>query len=287
MIGVNSSSLAPADAARCLEKLGYAGVSAGDHRATPDRPYVWTMLAAMATATSRVGLISGFANNLFRHPSEFAQAALSLHTLSNGRFEAGLGAGWAEAELRALGATLPSPRERVDRLVEACTIAAALLRGEACDFEGAYYKVSYPSTGVEGPKLVAAVGGLRACRLVAPLVDRVEVIFGRAVAGGSLDFARWDELTVDDLRRRIDVVRDASSAVAVGVGVFAAAGDGDDVEYFRSLARGGLQRSLLGAPSQVAETLQSLASLGVDRVGVTPLTSGSAEALAGVLPLGA
>lgn len=286
VIGVRGEPERLTSAARVLEMAGYDGVSYGDHRADAARPHVFTTLAAVATGTERVQIVSGFANNLFRHPAEFAQAALSIHSISGGRFEAGIGAGWTRGELEAIGQPLPRPAERVARLAEACEIARPLMRGEACRYEGAYYQANFdavPDRDGPPPPLVAAVGGPVACRRIAPLVDRVEVMFGPAVAGGFLDFDIWKRLSADDLRRRIDIAREASPSVKVGVGVFVAAGASDDVAALAARAGDSLQSKLIGEPTAVADGLRSLKELGVDRVGITPMTSTTGLELGEVL----
>jgi alkanesulfonate monooxygenase SsuD/methylene tetrahydromethanopterin reductase-like flavin-dependent oxidoreductase (luciferase family) len=281
VIGVRGAPSQLGHAAADLEALGYHGVSYGDHRAAATSSHVWTTLAAIATTTSRVTISSSFANNLFRHPAELVQAALSIGALSSGRFEAGIGAGWARAELEAVGQTLPSPAERVDRLVEACQIARPLLRGEGCDFVGAHYTARFEPApnDLAPPALVAAVGGPVSCRRIAPLVDRVEVMFGAAVVNGALDLDVWSRLTVDDLRRRIDIVRAAAPTVAIGVGVFVAAGRDDETRRLVSLAGDGLQSRLVGEPDAVADGLRSLHDLGIDRVGIAPMTASTPSEL--------
>ena len=52
--------------------------------------------------------ISCFANNLLRSPVEFAQAALTLQRASDGRFEAGLGAGWSREEAEGIRPGVPA-----------------------------------------------------------------------------------------------------------------------------------------------------------------------------------
>ncbi|NIR99166.1 MAG: LLM class flavin-dependent oxidoreductase, partial [Gammaproteobacteria bacterium] len=76
----------------------------------------------MACATTHTRITTSFCNNLFRSPVEFAQAALSLQAASDGRFEAGLGAGWLQDEIEAMGDVYPSGPERVSRYVEALTV---------------------------------------------------------------------------------------------------------------------------------------------------------------------
>ena len=92
---------------------GFDGVTCSDHYWLRSVfPHLWVSLAAMACATERVTLAPSFANNLFRSPVEFAQASLAMQRLSQGRYEAGLGAGWTEEELLATGQVFPEGRIR-------------------------------------------------------------------------------------------------------------------------------------------------------------------------------
>jgi alkanesulfonate monooxygenase SsuD/methylene tetrahydromethanopterin reductase-like flavin-dependent oxidoreductase (luciferase family) len=119
----------PGDWASGKEAEGWHGICASDHLwVGPTRyPQVFVAATQMACATSSVKITTSFCNNLFRSPVEFAQAALSLQAASRGRFEAGLGAGWAQDEMDAMGEPYPEPGVRVSRYVEALRIASSLL----------------------------------------------------------------------------------------------------------------------------------------------------------------
>jgi len=60
-------------------------------------------------------------SNDFRHPAIVAHEAASLHHLSGGRFELGIGAGWYQPEYSAAGIPFDGPRQRIDRLEESLT----------------------------------------------------------------------------------------------------------------------------------------------------------------------
>ena len=91
----------PGDWARAREAEGWHGLALSDHFVTValGYPHLWVALTEMAYATCSIPITSSFANNLFRSPVEFAQAALTLNRVANDRFEAGLGAGWIEDEI--------------------------------------------------------------------------------------------------------------------------------------------------------------------------------------------
>ena len=100
--------LGPVDWARRREEEGWHGVAMADHILSGQRGnwHPFAALGAMAVSTTRVTLTTAYGNNLMRSPVEFAQASLSLHALSSGRYEVGLGAGWAKEETRRLGPRL-------------------------------------------------------------------------------------------------------------------------------------------------------------------------------------
>src|SRR5262245_34784033 len=96
-----STTVDPRVFAADAERAGFAGVGCSDHLfRSSTYPHLWVTVSAMAAATSEIFVTTSFANNLLRSPVEFAQASLTMQWLSGGRFEAGLGAGWLEPEVR-------------------------------------------------------------------------------------------------------------------------------------------------------------------------------------------
>ena len=161
------------------EAEGWHGVAVGDHITSGgfwEHPFI--ALGAMAAATSRVRMMTAMANNLLRSPVEVAQAALTLHQLSGGRFELGLGAGWQREEIDGIGFAYPAPRDRARRYVEAILLVRELLTTGKAVAAGEHYNVDveFGSRPVEAPAIVGAVAGRWTTRNVSPLVDRVEVL---------------------------------------------------------------------------------------------------------------
>jgi F420-dependent oxidoreductase-like protein len=122
----------------------------------------WVTLAALAEATRRLRLGVLVTGAHYRHPAVLANMAATLDIISNGRLEIGIGAGWNEQESGAYGIELGSPRERSDRLEEACQVLIGLLSQETTDFDGRYYtlrEARCEPKGVQRPHPPICIGG--------------------------------------------------------------------------------------------------------------------------------
>ncbi len=281
-------AVAPADWARVREAEGWHGLGVADHLWDRGRPYphLWVALGAMAAVTSRVMLTSSFANNLLRSPVDFAQGTLAMQQASNGRFEAGLGAGWSRPEVESTGLRYPPPGERVRRYREAMTIAGRLMRERTCRFTGEFYDVDVEVLGpdVAAPPLVASLGGPRSIEMVAPLVDRVELkVSSAATRGGSLDLARLATITLDDLDRLVALVREVRPDVPLGVFLQIGCGQHPRLSALSEVLAGSWFGSFIGEPERVADALLALEDHGIGRVQLTAYVDGTFERLAPVL----
>ena len=285
VVNTTSGDVEPLALAAAVEAGGFDGISCSDHVfRTQAYPHLWVTLAAMATATKRISIGSAFANNLLRSPVEFAQASLTMQRLSGGRFQAGLGAGWLKREVVASGFEFPDSAQRARRYREAVTIVRELFETGRCAFAGEFYEINCPVMPVVDvpPPLVVSVGGPWTIRNVAPLADRVELKFGRSTRGGDLDVAELAASGRDDLRAMIDQVRAVAPTVPIGAFAMIAVGDGPEVERVRAVLGDGLYSEFVGEPARVLDNLRSLGDLGIDRVQLTDLVSGSSLRLAPV-----
>src|SRR5262249_56620665 len=93
-------------------------------------------LAAAAGVTTRLRVGTLVLSNDFRHPAILAHEAASLHHLSGGRFELGLGAGWYQPEYDAAGISFDRAGQRIDRLEESLAILRGLLDGQPVRHQG-------------------------------------------------------------------------------------------------------------------------------------------------------
>ena len=282
----------PGTWAREMEDQGWDGVCASDHLWVTNHPYPHVFVAAtqMACSTSKIKITSSFCNNLFRSPVEFAQGALSVQQAAQGRFEAGLGAGWAEAEMNAIGIPYPEPSERIGMYIEAMNIAGQIIKTNQCQCSGDYYQIEISGDSIVGPRLqnppalVGSAGGPRGIREITPLVDRIEVkASARSTRGGAIDLGVMASVTEDEVKRNIERVREISSDIPIGIFILTATGDNKAVTDMKAMMGNGFLGNFMGHPTDVACSLESLDDLGISRVQLTEFAPGSHEALAPAL----
>jgi len=200
-----------ADFARRLEGAGVGSVLIRDHfsaAAFGQQLAPFSALAAAAAVTARLRVGTMVLSNDFRHPAIVAHEAASLHHLSGGRFELGIGAGWYQPEYSAAGIPFDGPRQRIDRLEESLTIISGLLAGGPVHHSGAWYQIDGLELDVmparQGrPRLLIGAGGPRMLRIAARHADVVGLL--PAPIKGSEDR--------DDPRDRLPAALDQKLAV--------------------------------------------------------------------------
>lgn len=282
----------PGTWAKEMEDAGWHGICASDHFWVTNHlyPHVFVAATQMACSTSKIKITSSFCNNLFRSPVEFAQGALSVQQAAQGRFEAGLGAGWAEAEMKAIGMRYPEPRERIGMYIEAMNIAGQIIKTNQCQFSGDYYQIDISGDNFVGPKLesppalVGSAGGPRGIREITPLVDRIEVkASARSTRGGAIDLEVMATVTEDEVKQSIERVRKVDKDIPIGIFILTAAGDNEAVNSMKDMMGNGFLGNFMGHPEDVSSALESLGALGISRVQLTEFAPGSHDALAPTL----
>jgi probable F420-dependent oxidoreductase len=141
----------------------------------------FTALATAAAVTTRLRVGTLVLCNDFRHPAIVAHEAASLHHLSGGRFELGLGAGWYQPEYDAAGIAFDPPRTRIDRLEESIAIINGLLQGIKVRHSGGSYAIDGLDLDVlparhGRPRLLIGAGGPRMLRIAARNADTVGLL---------------------------------------------------------------------------------------------------------------
>ena len=133
----------------------------------------WTLLAALAEATTRIELGTLVMCTAFRNPALLAKMADAVDEVSSGRLILGLGAGWHEPEFQAFGYPFDHLASRFE---DALHIIAPLVRGDAVDYQGVYERAigcsSLPrGPRTEGPPILIGASRPRMLRLTAELGD--------------------------------------------------------------------------------------------------------------------
>ncbi len=217
-------------AAKVAEEAGIGGIWTFDHLsgAVVQRSWVlesFTLLGALAAATSSVILGPLVANVANRHPAVIANAAATLQELTGGRAWLGLGAGAGPSspfavEQTAIGRSVPDASARRRRLGEAVEVIRRLWsENSPRSFEGEYYRLDGATgfltprppppilIGANGPATAALAGRIADGVNVAadhPAFDEI-VAAAREAAGGSLvvtAYASLDRTWLDGERAR-------------------------------------------------------------------------------------
>ena len=149
-VAIGSVGLLPSEwieSARRLDAAGYPSIWSWDHfvgRGDPTVPDVeqWTVLSAVAGATSRIGLGTFVTNVMNRHPALLARMAGTVQELSGGRLTLGIGIGGGKKEHDAYGIAFPEPAERARHLEEAVAVIRALWTGGPASYHGDFYTLT-------------------------------------------------------------------------------------------------------------------------------------------------
>jgi probable F420-dependent oxidoreductase len=173
--------------ARQLEDAGVDVLLLRDHfsaAAFGQQLAPFTALAAAAAVTTRLRVGTMVLSNDFRHPAVLAHEAASLHLISGGRFELGLGAGWYQPEYQAAGIAFDPAGRRISRLDESLGIIRDLLAGTQVRHQGEFYEIDgldldvLPLPRPEVPPMLVGAGGPRMLRLAARHADIVGLLPG-------------------------------------------------------------------------------------------------------------
>ena len=173
-----------AEHARRIEDAGIGSLLIRDHfsaGAFGQQLAPFSALAAAAAVTTRLRVGTLVLSNDFRHPAILAHEAASLHHLSGGRFELGLGAGWYQPEYGAAGIPFDGAGRRIDRLEESLAIIKGLLAGDPVQHSGTWYQIDGLDLDVMPerrgrPRLLIGAGGPRMLRVAAQHADVVGLL---------------------------------------------------------------------------------------------------------------
>jgi probable F420-dependent oxidoreductase len=267
--------------ARELEQSGFSVIQVSDHLGDEDlSPIPALMAAAMATEQLRLGLQ---VLNVVLHPLPLIlRDARTLDLLSENRLEIGLGAGWRDADHKAVGLGGLSPKARVKLLRE----TARGLR-QVADAHNARRAQPEPggSTGrlasAPFPPVLIGGGGRRVLEIAGEYSDIVGL--NLRISSGVIDGDALRTSSYSETHEKLAWVRAASKdrwqGLEIGARVhFVRAGRRRD-ELIAELARGlhmipaeidGLTAVLVGSKSDIsAQLLERRERFGISFVSIS------------------
>ncbi len=247
------------DAARQIETLGYSTLFIPDHFTTQWDPM--TALPAISTATQSLNVGSLVYDIDYRHPVIYAKAAATLHLLSGGRFEFGIGAGWMETDYVEAGMPYDRAGVRIARLEEALEIIVSMWQSERTSFDGNFYRVNEIAQAAllpEGqqPKILIGGGGKRLLSLAGRHADIVGI--NPALPEGRVTAATPADSSPERIREKVSWVREAATE---------AGRDPDAIEY-NALT---FVTAITDDPKPLRESLAQSSGMTVEQVADCPL----------------
>ena len=199
---------------RHVEDLGFDALGLADHLvdwAGGTGPWfeLWSQLAAVAMATTRIRLATLVAQIPLRNPALFALQALTADHISGGRLDLGLGTGLEiDPSYRMMGIENWNAKERVARFGEYVEVVDRLLSQDEVSYRGRYYQTDAaalrprPVQSPRPPILIAAMGPV-----MLGLAAR------RADIWNSLSFAKTFEAQIEETRQRVAAIDARCAAI--------------------------------------------------------------------------
>lgn len=141
----------------------------------------WTLLGGLAAHTSRIRVGILVTGNTYRNPALLAKQAVTVDTISSGRLNFGVGAGWFEREHEAYGFYWPPLKERVARFGEAMAVIDTLMREQRSNFEGKYYRLHdapFSPKPAQHIPIVVGASGPKMLKLVSQYADIWDTLGG-------------------------------------------------------------------------------------------------------------
>ena len=124
------------EVARQADRLGFESIWMFDHFQTVPRPTdeitfeSFASLSALAALTDRVRLGHIVICTAFRNPALTAKMISTMDSISGGRMELGIGAGWKRDEWLAYGYGFPETKDRLARLGDDLEVITRMLAGD-------------------------------------------------------------------------------------------------------------------------------------------------------------
>lgn len=275
-------------AARTAEESGLEAFFRSDHYASfpggAGKPTTdaWTTLAGLARETSTIRLGVLVSPVTFRLPGNLAKVIQTVDEMSDGRVEAGFGAGWNDDEHAQLGLPFPALGERFDMLEEQMAIIHGLWsEPDGWSFDGEHWRVrgskrhgEVARDGRRHPHVIfGGKGGARLAGLIARYGDEFN-LNSASPEDAPEAYARVRAACTEIGRDPDEVVYSAMTGVLVAetetdlqarvADLLAALGQtADGAEAWLAERRG---RWIMGTPEQAHERVRALEANGTQRI---------------------
>jgi F420-dependent oxidoreductase-like protein len=223
----------------------------------------WTTLGGLARETTRIRIGTMVSPVTFRLPVALAKAVTTVDSMSGGRVDLGIGAGWYDAEHERFGIPYPPMAERFEMLEEQLQILIGLWTKPTFSFRGRHFQLSEavfepkPLQRPHPPIVVGGYGKPRLLRLAAEYAD--ELNLDNPSPESCVEIYRRLEEACRTAGREPGTVR--RSAMLAWDGPMATASAREQRELFGRYAAAGVERMVLdGWPGPA--TPESITRLG-------------------------
>ena len=230
----------------------------------------WTVSATLARDTQRVRIGQMVGCNGYRNPALYAKIASTVDVASQGRLNAGIGAGWYAHEWKAYGYGFPETPERMRMFREAVQIIHGMWTEERPAFQGRHYTIdgpiNEPKSAVPGRKIPLWIGGggeKVTLKLVAQYGDACNVGRDPEVCRHKLEVLKGHCEAVG--RDYGEIIRSAEADIVL-------LREGEDPERATAYLRGDrpfdqfANGKIIGPPDLVRAHVQGLVDAGIDYV---------------------
>jgi len=212
------------DMARKAEDFGYSTFHLADHYLGEGDAYtkaahppqsvaaVPAMVAAAAvTETIKIGCRVFCCD--YHNPVVLAKEMATIDLMSDGRLEAGFGAGWITSEYEAIGIEMDRPGIRIARMAEYIEFSKQFFAGGQMDYQGTYVKASgfealpvSPQPG--GPKIMVGGGSPKVLGIAGKMADIVSINFDNSA--GKIGEHGLASSTAERTHQKLDWIRDGA-----------------------------------------------------------------------------
>ncbi len=212
------------ETARKAESLGYSTLHVADHyfgdgpalkEASHPIQTVAAIpaMAAAAAVTDTIKIGSRVMCCDYHQPMVLMKSLATIDLLSDGRLEAGFGAGWITSEYDAMGIPWERAGIRIAKMTEYIEFARQFFAGGDLDFSGEFVNVhdtaAVPACPQEGgPKIMVGGGAPKVLGIAGRLADIVSVNFNNSA--GKIGAAGVGSGTAEGTADKIGWIRDGA-----------------------------------------------------------------------------